>query len=337
MKKIAVIGAGITGISAVLWMNKLGIKPEQITVFTKDIGGDYTKGGLKYISYTNETYTFINKILNLDFSVHRINGAVFWDSLVHPFPEYFWYDNELGVEIQRQYWMKTRGGVDGYDTRCMNEPWNYKNQLKIVPSIGIKGMMQQMIDKFMTSCTWYDKQIDWEMMEQVINKYDLVIYTIPVHPLFTLLSVKPEKELTNAKLTIHRFKLNTNRQIWWEYMYVPQLGYPFHRLDIIQNNGINVDVEMNNVNIDLMETFYHLNKIMKTLFHGDVVIYNNNKSSNIINIKGQIKYDLSDKDIIEKIPKNVMLLGRYAEWNKRITWDKVLSKLMKTDFNQFVY
>lgn len=336
MKKIAIIGAGITGISTVLHLHSLGIKKEQIFVFSKDIGGDYTKGGLKYILHTPDTKMFMDKVVGLQYVVNRINGAVLINGVVHPFPEYFWYSREIGDKVQRDYWVKTRKSMAGFDTRCMNEPWHYKNQLKIVPAIGIKPMMRVMIDRMKHMSNFIDTEIDTEVLAGMIKDYDLIIYTIPVFPLFNLLNIKPETELTSAKLTIHRFRVSGANKIWWEYLYVPHYEYPFHRLDINYNGEWNMDVEINNSEIPLSQTKIGVNKIIKTIYGKDVEIYNTELSSEI-KIKGQITYDLPDSEIIEKIPKNVMMLGRYAEWNKRITWDIVLKKLNNTNFSEFVY
>lgn len=337
MKKIAVVGFGITGISAVNYLLSLGIKPNEIDVFSKDIGGDYNKGGLKYILHTSDTERFFDEIIKMEYSINRINGAVYIDGQVHPFPEYFWYERELGDVIQKQYWIKTRKTIDGFDTSCMNEPWNYKNQLKIVPS---GDFMRVMVDKVLTANQHMIKRqdIDAEMLAEMINNYDLIIYTIPVYPLFSMLGIDSIKmnQYESAKLTIQRFQMNKHNPFWWEYLYVPLFHYQFHRLDI---KPPFIDVEINNSNCDYSEIHQQLSMLLRTLYFEKVSILHNTNPSLTINIKGQIKYDLTDYQILEKIPKNVLLLGRYAEWNKRVTWDKVLNKLFmnKKLFQSFVY
>jgi hypothetical protein len=100
-----------------------------------------------------------------------------------------------------------------------------------------------------------------------------------------------------------------------------------------------IDVEINDSQDDYAKLHQQVVKIVNTLSGGKVgVLFNVNPSLNIA-IKGQIKYDLTDYQILEKIPNNVVLLGRYAEWNKRITWDKVVTKLFyhKKLFQSFVY
>ena len=337
MKKIAVIGFGITGISAVKYLLSLGIKTSQIDVFSKDIGGDYNKGGLKYILHTPDTEKFFDEIIEMEYLVNRINGAVYIKGQAHPFPEYFWYERELGDTIQKQYWIKTRKSTDGFDTSCMNEPWHYKNQLKIVPQ---GDFIQKMVtDVFRANQYMVKKQpIDSEVLAEMINKYDLIISTFPIYPLFNLLGIdsKKQEQFESAKLTIQRFQMNKHKPFWFEYLYVPSFDYSFHRMDF---KPAFIDVEINNSSDDYGELHKQVSKIVNTLSVGKIGVLHNTNPSLTINIKGQIKFDLTDYQILEKIPKNVMLLGRYAEWNKRITWDKVIHKLYdnKKMLQSFVY
>ncbi len=337
MKKIAVIGFGVTGISAVKYLLSLGIKINQIDVFSKDVGGEYNKGGLKYILHTFNTEKFFDDVIKMDYVIERVNGAVFVGGFVHPFPEFFWYEREIGDEIQKRYWLKTRKSLDGFDTGCMNEPWNYKNQLKIVPD---GDFIQSMVNDIWNANQYIVKKqpIDSEVLAEMINKYDLIIYTIPIHPLFNLLGIDSGKQehYESAKLTIQRFQINKHKPFWFEYLYVPSFDYSFHRMDFKPSF---IDVEINDSSDDYSQLHQQVSKIVNTLSHGKVNVLHNTNPSMTINIKGQIKYDLTDYQILEKIPNNVVLLGRYAEWNKRVTWDKVVSRLFsyKKLFETFVY
>jgi len=103
--------------------------------------------------------------------------------------------------------------------------------------------------------------------------------------------------------------------------------------------GMVLDVEINENKEQYVETYKQVNKIFNSVYGGRIHVMNNSNSNTAINIKGQIKFDLSDGEILNKIPKNVMLLGRYAEWNKRITWDRVIQRLYdnKKWLQTFVY
>ena len=78
-----------------------------------------------------------------------------------------------------------------------------------------------------------------------------------------------------------------------------------------------------NSEISTTDIYDQLNDLLYKITKSHLVKY---LDSNQIKIKGQIYKDAT-ADVLSKIPNNVVLLGRYAEWNKRVTWDKVLKKL----------
>lgn len=340
--KIAIIGGGISGMSAALFIqdfaaNFLIKSADDISLYADKLGGEFSSGGLKYIHNTDDTRYFIGSVLELDYQIKKVNGALWHKGKLRSFPEYLYFDSlNKDSDIQNKYWNKTRGTETDFDDRCMNEPWRFRNELMLYPSNDIVDTMKNFIEG--SDIKKFYLTVDKKLLVDIIKENDLVIYTIPFHMLAEAYGIEldePDAKTKPTQLHIERFRVVSNEQnIWCDYIYVTDAEYKFHRISkhIGIMGGVYIDVEYNDHNFNIYDQIKNYEKLKQFLFNNfgsvieDYSKWIMNRSVQTFQIKGQIKNDLSQK-ALSKIPKNVMLLGRFAEMNKKVTFDKVLEKL----------
>jgi hypothetical protein len=327
MKKIGIIGGGITGMAAALYLSKKGINPNNISIYTDNLGGDFAKGGLKYFHYTPYTLNFIKEVLgDKEYEIQKVNGGVLYKGKIESFPDFLKY-HDFGYEIQRMHWQKTRGEESFcVDEKCMNNPWLYNNHLKIVPAGGEGMMMLRMMEKVLLSCDVAQLKVysDTEI-KNIIDTHDLIIFTTPLSILSRIYNFSlPEVKLDNKSLKILRYSISGNsNKLWWDYVYVPEDIFTFHRVSKTNNpNCFNLDLEVNSDNFNHNTIDQQFNVFMNSFNNFNPTVY----KKEILHIKGHITTDIVDENLLN-IPKNILLLGRFAQWNKRVTFDKILERL----------
>lgn len=340
MKQVSVIGGGVSGMSAAIAFAEAGYK---VDIYTTDFGGDYLKGGLKYLHYTNDTLHWIKNVLKMRYSIHRVNGAIFWENEIHAHPEWFWHLAGQDIDprpyiVQEMYWKKTRGN-NIFQKTCMNEPWKYRTELKIEPNGGIGTMVGLMIDKVQSDGLPYRNistryaTIEAGKLKEIIRDSEYVVYTIPIDPLAELMNIKINFEY--RPLNIIRYKVHSGlHRTWWDYIYVPSEHCQFHRMSFLKLFEANYfDLELNG---DSKEG--HIKNMADGIFQVQAEILAPNLKFGFdkvhqMKIKGHLT---GSSDLHNRIPKNVFLLGRYAQLNPRVTFDKVLERLfhiIKGDLN----
>jgi hypothetical protein len=325
--KIAIIGGGISAMSAYIILKK-NFSGDDIKIYSDNLGGDFSKGGLKFINCTEYTVRFFDQ-LNIEYETVKVNGAIFVNGKVESYPEYMYRNIQDGIYQQILYWDTTRGNVSkNVDIKCMNDPWNNRVEIKLEPIVGIDLMMNSIkglvINGMVSKNDFIKCTVNTDMLLKLSNEYDLIIYTIPINILLDAYKVKYEYDkIKQQSLNIIRVKANTNK-IWWDYLYVPN-QYPFHRISKNSSN-MTLDIEsnlysniFNGISVNkkedfIIENLYGLSKRLGFNF--------NYECTNKINIKGQITIDKDFQDF-----NNIFLLGRFAQWNKRITFDIVLKRI----------
>lgn len=336
---IAIIGGGITGLASAFLLSKSG---HNVVIYSDKLGGDYLKGGLKYIHYTEHVKNLLD-MLGIDYGIRKINGAVLTNNAdVKGFPEYLYYSNNnlYTSFLQHSYWVKTRGEKD-FDSRCMNEPWNYRVELAttfgdydINPEIVVESLVDY--TQNLTFRKGYVRASD--ILSLIDDKeFDKIIYTIPLGILlqsfYTKYDIYFDVFYDNQKLYIDRFECTEDynlNKVWWDYLYLPgDELFCYHR---ISKHKLGFDAEYNGKNklndlmaMDLMRVTFR--NFMENEYGINKEAITFNKKNNI-SLKGHIKKDFDVKKINKMLDNNnILLLGRFAEWDKRITFDKVLEKL----------
>lgn len=321
---IAVVGGGISGMASAYLINK-NISGSKVTLITNDknLGGEYDSGGLKYVHFNWASKRFFDQI-GIQYSISKVIGAVLYNEIEEPFFEFFYYNKGIGQELQSDYWEKTRGDVTReIDRRCMNDVWSYRNDLKIEPIGGIGTAIDILKNLLKIEC--YDIITNYNVCPDdiniMLNKYDYIIYTIPVYILLNAFHIKYNKHKMSYKQLNISSSMVSNydlRRIWWDYLYVPSAGYKFHRIS--KGDGC-LYIETNSNSNGKIENEY------STFMKKHYGIGANIDSKFSVNIKGQISVDNDFTNEINAMTDKIVLLGRYAEWNKRITFDKVLERI----------
>lgn len=311
---ISIFGGGIAGLTAAVYSIRKH-PTAKIKIYTKDVGGNFEAGGLKYLKFTKYTKMFLAELGYDDCSVRAVNGGVLIDENIESFPLYMFAVFNT-VRIQEQYWKKTGRNMKKFDPSCMNDAYDYRTEL--ISDIDKTQFMEKMVKVINEFCEIEFVDFSVELFDEVCKSSDVVIYTLPLPLLDSKLSVKIKPNFTQSNLFIHRYELESLKGIWYDYLYVPQNDYRFHRLSF--NNRTNtMDVEINGDANHLVDSDV-LDFLLK---HTDEKHFD---KISVTNIKGQITEDV--KWSVEKfLPKNVLLLGRFAEWNKRIVWSDVVETL----------
>lgn len=321
MGRVAILGGGVAGMSAALILSEKGYDG-QIDLYTDAVGGNYLKGGLKYLHFSAAVVNFVSNILKMDYRLYQVAGSILWKGQIHQYPGWMWY-SQLGVsmgegegkEAQRSYYKKTRG-EGAVNTTCMNDPWNFRNHIKLVPNGGMKGFVERMAIKTENAVKIVLGKLDSEKFRDVITRYDMVIYTLPISMLARFLNSAIKFEYNS--LNIIRYEIFSGRgQFWMDYTYVPGPEYRFHRVSIDGNTlDFEINGELGDEEID--ESSVECGKFVFRHFNG---VKAKEKGFNT-GIPGQL---ISPSQNLS-IPKNVVLLGRFAQWDGRMTLDKVIER-----------
>lgn len=309
--KIAVVGGGISGLIASFYVNEiLGVG---VDIYSKDIGGEYLSGGLKYLHYTPYSKMLVHD-LNIPYKLKKVIGAVYWRGQMYLHPEVFWHSKSIGKSIQEWYWKATRGTESDIDKTCMNDPWKYKNEIRF----GFEGMNGVLIDQLKRNVisnrinNYHSVDIDVILMNRIWDENDLVINTI---------SFSGVSDCAYKWLYTNEYIIEGTENIWWDYLYMPQMF--IHRISrsFTDNSVFNFETT-ESLNLDMVGT--DVTKIIdwfQSKFSCKIV----SRGSEWKKIKGHV-----GKSKIEgnsSLPDNVFLLGRYAQQDSRMTVDKVVERI----------
>lgn len=364
-KNILILGGGISGMSAAI-IAKNNFPESNVKLISVKLGGDFLKGGgLKYIHDTPDVWRFM-KELGVDkiAGVRKVVGACLLDNEsdeMVSYPDYFWFKKGTNSEdmlwnMQKRYWRKTRG-TTVMENDCMNAPNLYSGKTAV--DIDIYGLIMVMMTTIYEIGVVVDlKDVSLEKLRDIVaevlsGKYDYVFYTLPMGLLFRLLMNVPFTS-NCADLFVYKFLIpeaiedkilweygcappsNCLGKIWWEYMYVPQEEYIFHRISIKHSNytkpcnkQITIELECNfELENQLLLICNQFNELNKKLF----------KIPNVEMIPDELVFEKTKGQLIsrgsdnlglfgKRIPKNLFLLGRFAQWQPRMTFDRVLTRV----------
>jgi hypothetical protein len=321
--KVSVLGGGISGMAAAFLFMRKG---HDVTIHSKTLGGEFTKGGLKYIHYTSVVDDFLTA-LDIDFQVKKVIGALHLSGEIYSYPEHFYY---LGytdsVEIQWDFYKKTREQTPNDTMKvisCMNDPWKYREHLKVETR---QDIVRELQTQLLTGNIQFNigDDISSKDVIKITGESDLSIYTLPLGLIASAHHLDIEAKF--QKLLIFRYGVKSGlNKLWWDYLYEPSPEWHHHRISKIIypshgyiDNGW-LDVEVNQldefkVGLEVEDQMYQ--------YFSEVIPELEWFYDQRVEIKGHLLESVT-------IPEfdNVYLLGRYATWDSRMTFDKVLSQL----------
>lgn len=311
--KIAILGSGISSyvlVQYLKYLNSVSSIKIDIVVISEKPTGDFFSGGLKYIHASKNLLNFCRKIIGIEPNVKSVVGAVVWGDNIYNFPE-FVVTSGKGEKIQKEHWMKTRGDSEKFSNRCMNDPFNYHHSLAVTnfpEFIGVPPGVKYIV-----------KKMNLEDVVDLSLEYDFVISTIPSE----YLGMRCKWQRMNLYFAefYNPFSLD---KIWWDYLYTPSVKIPYHRVS--KNNGT--------------LTFESYNKIYSSditdfVDYLDFLSFRINSHKRFLDLRKEkytikncvIKGHILDSEIKPPMD-NVILLGRYAQADSRITLDKVVDRIV---------
>jgi hypothetical protein len=353
--KVLVLGGGITGMAAAYlhWYYNSNTK---VTIVTNKMGGEYFSGGLKYIHNTPATRKFITD-LGFKPKVKKVNGALLLYHGIEPYPEYFIRQPEQDRDnIQKSYYIKTRPESNiVFNSKCMNNPYHFSDHLALEFD---QEMANNMVEAIKTYHNIEIKKIDDVFLRDVMSplygsykkrntdfKWDKIIYTLPIQNLYNIvMNGWGGFRFKAANLVMFQVLLMERDNIWWDYLYVPyEEDGDFHRLSLVPEyhqhhpneiRGYVIQIEVNAKQSDLVAIMQLRERIradFDRLNKRHLGLDNYVHSKHHTMIKGHFIDAPSQHyidDFKKRLPKNIMLLGRYAQWEK-VSFHNVVEKIYK--------
>jgi len=211
----------------------------------------------------------------------------------------------------------------------MNDPWAGRTELSI--DMGEHGM-ENFFNLMISECVdgFEVTSIDKQVFGVMLGKYDAIIYTIPVNSIAEHYNI-PTQMFHTGVISLKAISGRSGTgKLWWDYLYVPSAEFPFHRVSKRVDGALDFEVSAHNYGDQHLVRESVLEFCGEHL-HIDVrdVVQNGTNKGHVIGTvdRGVLNSSVGDG--------KVFLLGRYAQQDSRMTWDKVV-KRVQTDMMMFV-
>jgi len=306
-----IIGTGVSGQVASLVLKRFG---HQVTAIGPDTG-DFFKGGLKYFHWSRHFLaTLCHHGVNVDFK--EIHGGIYWAGKILPYPEMMGRVRDRAEKIQRMHYAKTRGTLDGWTAKCMNDPGkDHSKSMVINPSELSKAALEGV-----RLCT--DMVVEVDHTEHAIKtksgnfNYDM-LFTSAHASVFAAIGGLDFPDLRNGNIALYEVTWNGNQK--WagpDYIYTPaqkvvsRISYNLQQrsfwAEVPQPHGVDDSDQSEAVAKDVIHVLGIGMRISK---------------------QGRIKGHIIGCDEGLEYPEGVIPIGRYAAWDSRETTDVVAEKV----------
>lgn len=311
-ERIIIAGGGVSGLVAAWAFQEYG---KSVVVLEPGVpGGDFTKGGLKYIHKT-KAITDMFDSLGLVWSDYTVRGGILLRGSVHKYPQCMdGMSEQESSRIQADHYVKTRRAEpDDFGARSMNDPAARKNARRAIrcdfgdmiarlssgPRILKAGLAE--IDSRgsrvkLTDGSWHG--------------YDRLIVTLPLWVVRRMADFYVPHGLA-VSLNIVHVSPRRDRYAAWDYVYTPYT--PADCVHRISPSGSGYSVEANG---DWDKIQLPLVNDLGFLFPDGFTV-----DSSAPNLKGHL-LPLTE---VAAWPENVVPLGRFAQWDPRATTDVTLA------------
>jgi len=313
-KRIVILGGGMSGLVAAWALRDL----EPVLIEGGPcIGGDFARGGLKLLRSTPYVG---NMLLDLGcrYSPANPRGGILYRGSVWHHPGLLRsMDADQRYAIQSSHWSKTRGHPT-VDPKCMDDPMGDGPQESLNFDFGEfkLGVSKMMGERIMLSnkviAMTGDSVITDHYGSRRTVPFDYAIITLPrwlasgIVP-FTL---EPTKPATLVIVTCENMSdMDERRQ--WDYIYTPEL-LAVHRV-VLSKHGAQLEVSSKHPVGNLLKDIAALGEIGYKI-----------EAKRMHTIPGHLEFD----SFPATVPENMLLLGRYAEWNSRALTHTSLERVM---------
>lgn len=327
--RIVILGGGIAGLIAAHVLKD----GHDVTIIEagKSLGGNFNAGGLKYIRVTVPMMNMLSD-LGVPFQTYTPRGKVILDSGMHPWPPWGIAkpvhepdDGEVLISgevirlIQRIHWLKTRGSLDGFTTTCMNDPLGNGAD----PALGcdhavlVDRLIQSIRPKVAINTSSLVTNVymgNVECTDGGRTMFDRLITTIPLPVAAKIIPIGQQAKPTHHGIAVVNVKtapaeVERFRQYKWDYCYTP-LDPLVSRLS--NSNGLLQ-----------AEAPYHLNSHPPTA--KDFAANGWQTDGQAMHMPGH----LVPMPANVNWPVGIIPLGRFAQWDSRMTVERVLDRAIE--------
>jgi hypothetical protein len=309
MKRVIIVGGGMSGLVANYVFNQYeGVDVKVLEL--GDVGGDFLRGGLKYI-HRSEEMTAMMGDLKMVYSNFTIRGAIMLRDEVRPYPKVLEeMDAASALRVRYDHYRKTRRQEPGeFGEKAMNDPESVSSRRAIrcdFPTLVkllaeratvVKGQLARILhDKIITS-------------NGNSHPFDYLVVTIPLWVLREV-AYFPLPEAHAMRMNLARVRPIGDPFARWDYVYTPYT--PEDAIHRVSHNGEGVyTCEINGV-YDAIKAASDLNFIFKDGYEP-------------LSITEGLKGHLLPLPFRPDFPIHIAPLGRFAKWDPRSTQDVVLS------------
>lgn len=307
-----VLGSGISAL-AYLYYN-----PNAFALTGDQVGGLFRQAdslGPQYIWKTKSTTKLFNE-LGITPPTRQIKVGYWWKSELYEQDE---LDGPTLLQIKTMYAKRTRGVApkDSFMSSGKGEFEIYDLPVQTLVTILLEKVGLRLIPKKASAIDLYRQRVYTpESFTMNYFEYDTLVSTVPAPVFLSLIGAQEQtKNLRGYDKVYERLVFQTKKNPHlieqraldrgMDYVYLPEQvidgGYDFHRTRIMAGGPT----------FDVVREY--------TLIDGMVPPTKGKKQPN-----GQI---ISGHEVLESLPKNVELLGRYAEWKHGIRLENVLEAI----------
>lgn len=308
--KVVVVGGGPAGIAACL---ALAQKHDVVVFDPNGLGGNIASIGLFYI-HRSPLFDAALSAWGIPYSVADVRAGMFLGGRVLSFDEVL---KKHGQERFRSFvlhhYVKTRRTTYGFHHMAMNEGGKAGKQKYLLDYRRLSGAIQRRVRLVMTPVTGFDLRGRNVVHDAGTEPFDALVLTLPLPVLYRLLDVTNPPALGSTDAFTTFVKTATSHDISaWDFVYTPFTpGNSMYRVSSV--GGVSGTFAAESV-----EAGRGLAIDAHAVFGDDATF-----ASRSLRVRGAHVYGEAP---LPKLPSNVLLLGRFAQWEPRMTMDKALAR-----------
>jgi len=330
--RVVILGGGISGlIAAHVLKNKGGVDVTLIEAGDK-LGGTFAAGGLKYLRATKDASDMLDA-LGIHYSFHLPRGAIYIDGVAKSHPECLMGMSTLDrLQIQTAHWKKTRKSLEGFRADCMNDPGSKHNwSARCDNAVVVAALAKQAEESCKVHTFARVRRVDAKSVTVHDRNvpYDFLINTLPLPVLrkivpFTVQSGIPDTSCN--KLSIVDVS-GIQTDMWWDYLYTP-LASTVSRITKTSPTTAQLEIPWGKPDAPKPLDTDDLMPLLSHRSDRDMFVQETLSEPRVLN--GHLK-PLPGPLVL---PKNWLMLGRFAEWDPRSTAEKSLTKMIQWAHDQ---
>ena len=315
MKPIIIVGGGPAGVAAALVL----AKHHEVTVIDPlGTGGNPGGGGLFYI-HQSELFDSTFKVWGIRCEQRAVRSGLYLKGRVYSFKA---AADHFGKEPLRQFvlhhYTKTRRTTYGFHDTAMNEGGQAGPQRYMV-SVGALGRAVEDRVKVMRKgvVAWYPGANTLDVRRSALSgdnqehlEYSHLVWTLPLPLTLSMLGIRSPVPLHASDAYMARVEAPSCRDfVDWDFVYTPYTpGNSLYRLSPLPDGAYNAEgVSEQALMLDV-----------NSVFGSDASIVGKPRYIRTAHVFGEVP--------VFQHPSNVLVLGRFAQWDPRMTMDKALER-----------